>query len=218
MDDSACRRMIRLFAEAAKRADNAGYDAVEVHSAHGYLLHQFLSPLANTRADEYGGSLENRMRFPLAVFAAVRAAMPAHKPVGLRVSASDFVQGGWDVESSVLFARELEKLGCAFIHVSGGGLSPDQKISLSPGYQVALAATIKAATSMPTIAVGLITEAELAAGIVFSGQADMVAIGRGMLYDPRWAWHAAAKLGVSIRTSKQFLRCEPRNAKGLFTT
>lgn len=211
------RRLTQSFADAAKRAHRAGYDAVELHAAHGYLLHQFLSPLANTRDDAYGGSLENRMRFPLEVFKAARTAFPTDKPMGVRVSGSDFAEGGWDVEECAVFAKALEAIGCSYIHVSGGGLSPNQKISLAPGYQVGMAARIKQATSMPVIAVGLITEPELAAGIVATGQADMVAIGRAILYDPRWPWHAAARLGVSLHESpKQYLRCEPRIFKGLF--
>ncbi|CAK7061986.1 MAG: NADPH dehydrogenase [Desulfovibrio sp.] len=205
-----------LFAQAARRSAAAGYDAIEIHAAHGYLVHQFLSPLANKRSDAYGGSLENRMRFPLEVFTAISAAVPAGFPIGVRISGSDFAEGGWDIESSIAFSKELEKAGCAFIHVSGGGLTPNQKIRLAPGYQVSLAARVKEHVTMPVIAVGLVTEAEIAASIVETGQADMVAIGRAILYDPRWPWHAAAKLGKSIRAPKQYLRCEPRNAKGLF--
>ena len=209
--------LIKAFVDAAVRAHHAGYDLIELHAAHGYLLHQFLSPLTNFRTDEFGGELEQRMRFPLEVFKAVRAAVPASMPVGVRVSGSDFVEDGWNVEECATFAAELEGLGCSFIHVSGGGLSPDQKITLAPGYQVGMATQIKAATNMPTIAVGLITEPELAAGIVETGQADMVAIGRAMLYDPRWGWHAAAKLGVKVSDApRQYLRCEPRTVKGLF--
>ena len=211
------KALVKAFADAAIRAHRAGYDAIELHAAHGYLMHQFLSPLTNFRTDEYGGGLEGRMRFPLEVYKTVRAAVPHGMPVGVRISGSDFTEDGWNVTESIAFTKELEKLGCSFIHVSGGGLSPNQKISLAPGYQVSMAAQIKAATTVPTITVGLITEPELAAGIIASGQADMVAIGRGMLYDPRWPWHAAAKLGVSIEGSpRQYLRCEPRTAKGLF--
>ena len=210
-------RLTQSFADAAARAHRAGYDAVELHAAHGYLMHQFLSPLANARKDGYGGSLENRMRFPMEVFKAVRAAVPHDMPVTVRVSGTDFAEGGWNVEECATFAAAIEKLGCACIHVSGGGLTPNQKITLAPGYQVGLAARVKQATGMPVIAVGLITEPELAAGIITTGQADMVAIGRGMLYDPRWPWHAAARLGVSIHGSpRQYLRCEPRIFKGLF--
>lgn len=207
---------VELFVQAARRAIAAGYDAIEIHAAHGYLLHQFLSPLSNARTDAYGGRLENRIRFPLEVFAAVRGAVPEKYPVGVRISGSDFAPGGWDIASSVAFGKALEAAGCAFIHVSGGGLTPDQKIPLAPGYQVALAAEVKKSVSIPVIAVGLITEAELATCIVETGQADMVALGRGMLYDPRWPWHAAAKLGKTVHPPKQYLRCEPRIAKGLF--
>ena len=209
--------IIKAFADAATRAHQAGYDLIELHAAHGYLLHQFLSPLTNFRSDGYGGGLEERMRFPLEVFKAIRAVVPTSIPIGIRVSASDFTEGGWTVEDCIIFAKVLEGHGCSFIHVSGGGLSPDQKITLAPGYQVSMAARIKAATKMPTIAVGLVTEPELAASIVETDQSDMVAIGRAMLFNPRWPWHAAAKLGISIKNApRQYLRCEPRTAKGLF--
>ena len=211
-------RLLEAFVATAQRAVRAGYKAIELHAAHGYLLHEFLSPLSNKRDDAYGGSLENRMRFPLRVFAAVRKALPASVPVGMRVSGSDFVPGGWDVAECAILAQELEKAGAAYIHVSGGGLSPEQQISLAPGYQVGFAHTIKqAVTSLPVIAVGLITEPELASGIIVSGQADMVAIGRAMLYDPRWPWHAAAALGASIADApSQYLRCQPHKLKTLF--
>ncbi|OXS28302.1 MAG: oxidoreductase [Desulfovibrio sp. MES5] len=211
-------RLLEAFVATAQRAVRAGYKAIELHAAHGYLLHEFLSPLSNKRDDAYGGSLENRMRFPLRVFAAVRKALPASVPVGMRVSGSDFVPGGWDVAECAILAQELEKAGAAYIHVSGGGLSPDQQINLAPGYQVGFAHAIKqAVTSLPVIAVGLITEPELAAGIIVSGQADMVAIGRAMLYDPRWPWHAAAALGASIAGApSQYLRCQPHKLKTLF--
>ncbi len=211
-------RLLEAFVATSQRAVRAGYKAIELHAAHGYLLHEFLSPLSNKRDDAYGGSLENRMRFPLRVFAAVRKALPASVPVGMRVSGSDFVPGGWDVPECAILAQELEKAGAAYIHVSGGGLSPEQQISLAPGYQVGFAQAIKqAVTSLPVIAVGLITEPELAAGIIVSGQADMVAIGRAMLYDPRWPWHAAAALGASIADApSQYLRCQPHKLKTLF--
>ena len=186
------------------------------HGAHGYLLHQFLSPLSNRRTDEYGGSLENRMRFPLEVFAAIRAEVSAEMVVGMRISATDWVDGGWDLEQSVVLAKELEKLGCQFIHVSSGGLSPQQKIPTGPGYQIEFAARIKAETSMPTIGVGLITEPEHAEAIVSNGQADMVALARAMLYDPRWPWHAAAALGATVTAPPQYWRSQPSAHKHLF--
>jgi 2,4-dienoyl-CoA reductase-like NADH-dependent reductase (Old Yellow Enzyme family) len=216
LDRAGLERVCNAFAEAAQRAHRIGIDAIEVHAAHGYLLHQFLSPLSNVRTDEYGGSLLNRLRFPLQVFDAIRAAFPAHKPVGVRISATDWVEGGWDIEQSVTFAHELQRRGCSFIHVSSGGLSPQQQIPLSPGYQVPFAERIRAATGMLTIAVGMITEAEQAEAIVASGQADMVALARGILYDPHWPWHAAAKLGGQVIAPRQYWRSQPREHKTLF--
>ncbi|HYD96792.1 MAG TPA: NADH:flavin oxidoreductase/NADH oxidase [Noviherbaspirillum sp.] len=217
LDDAGLRRIRAAFAAAARRADSLGLDAIEVHAAHGYLLHEFLSPLSNHREDAYGGSLENRMRFPLEVFDAVRAAFDPAKPVGVRVSATDWVEGGWDVEQTAAFARELRARGCAFIDVSSGGLSPLQQIPLGPGYQVPFAERIRQAAGMPTIAVGLITEAEQAEDIVASGKADMVALARGMLYNPRWPWHAAAKLGAQVDAPPQYWRSQPRELKNLFS-
>lgn len=204
------------FAETARRAARLGFDGIELHAAHGYLLHQFLSPLANQRQDEYGGSLENRMRFPLEVFDAVRAAFPATKPVWVRISATDWVPGGWDLEGSVAFSHTLKARGCAAIHVSTGGVSPAQAIPLVPGYQVPHAQRIKADVGLPTIAVGLITEPEQAEAIVSSGQADAVGLARAMLYDPRWPWHAAARLGAQVEAPRQYWRSQPREFKDLF--
>lgn len=204
------------FAAAAIRADAAGFDGIEIHLAHGYLLHQFLSPLANIRDDVYGGSLENRLRFPLEVFAAVRSAFPPGKPVGVRISGSDWVDGGWDMAGSLALCRKLETLGCAFIHVSGGGLSPLQTLDVGPGYQVAMAGEIKRRTTLPVIAVGLITEAEQAESIVRAGDADLVAIGRAMLFNPHWTWQAAARLGAGVDAPPQYWRSAPHGAKGLF--
>ena len=208
--------IIQGFADAAKRADHLGIDAIEIHSAHGYLLHNFLSPHANKRQDAYGGSLENRMRIVLEVYDAVRAAFDPAKPVGIRISASDWVDGGWDIDQSVELAKALKERGCDFIHVSSGGLHIDQKIPLGPNYQVPFADRIKAETGMTTIAVGLITEAEQAEAIVFTGQADAIALARGILYDPRWPWHAAATLGAEVKAANQYLRCQPRVLKKLF--
>jgi 2,4-dienoyl-CoA reductase-like NADH-dependent reductase (Old Yellow Enzyme family) len=216
LDAAGMRRIRSAFAAAARRAGRLGIDAVEVHAAHGYLLHQFLSPLSNRREDDYGGSLQNRMRFPLEVFDAVREAIPAGKPVGIRVSATDWVAGGWDLEQTIAFAQELKRRGCDFIDVSSGGLSPQQQIALAPGYQVPFAERLKAATGMPTIAVGLITEAEQAERIIATRQADMVALARGMLYNPRWPWHAAARLGAQVEAPPQYWRSQPREAKDLF--
>jgi 2,4-dienoyl-CoA reductase-like NADH-dependent reductase (Old Yellow Enzyme family) len=217
LERTGLARIREAFAESARRAHRLGLDAIELHAAHGYLLHQFLSPLANTRGDEFGGGIENRMRYPLEVFEAVRANFPGDKPVGIRISASDWVEGGWDLEQSVVFARELKRRGCAFIHVSSGGLSPRQQIPLGPGYQVPFAQRIRHQTALPTIAVGLITEAEQAEAIIAGGQADMVALARGMLYDPRWPWHAAARLGARVAAPPQYLRCQPREHPDLFS-
>lgn len=208
-------QLVERFADAAKRADKAGFDLIEIHGAHGYLLHEFLSPLSNKRTDEFGGSLENRMRFPLQVLAAVRKAFPASKPVGVRVSGTDWVKGGWNIEDTVTFAKEAEKLGCAFIHVSSGGLDPKQAIHPRPGYQTGLAAHVKSAISMPVITVGLITNAEQAESMIVTGQADLVAIGRAMLFNPHWPWQAAMELGASVQAPLQYLRSQPYRAKGL---
>jgi 2,4-dienoyl-CoA reductase-like NADH-dependent reductase (Old Yellow Enzyme family) len=216
LDDAGMQRVRDAFVAAAKRAARLGLDAIEVHGAHGYLLHQFLSPLSNRRDDSYGGSLENRMRFPLEIFEAVRNAFPREKPVGVRISASDWVEGGWDVEQSVVFARELEKRGSAYIHVSSGGLSPQQKIALGPGYQVPFSKRIKAEIKMPVITVGLITEAKEAEQILLAGEADLIALARAMLYDPRWPWHAAAELGAQVHAPPQYLRSQPHDLKNLF--
>jgi 2,4-dienoyl-CoA reductase-like NADH-dependent reductase (Old Yellow Enzyme family) len=216
LDAAAMQRICDDFAAAAQRAHRIGFDAIELHAAHGYLLHQFLSPLSNTRDDRYGGSLENRMRFPLEVFAAMRAGLPQDKPLGVRISATDWLDGGWDIEQSVVLAGELRRRGCSFIHVSGGGLSPAQGIAPAAGYQVPFAERIKRESGLPTIAVGMITDAEHAEAIVAAGQADMVALARGMLYDPHWPWHAAARLGAQVRPPRQYLRAQPQDVHDLF--
>lgn len=216
LDAAGLTRIREAFVDSTKRAARLGIDAIEVHGAHGYLLHQFLSPIANRRTDEYGGSLENRMRFPLEVFDAVRAAFPADKPVGMRVSSTDWVEGGWDLEQTIAFAKALKARGVDWIDASSGGVSPLQKIPLGPGYQVQFADSIKRETGLPTIAVGLITEARLAEEIVAGGKADMVALARGMLYDPRWAWHAAADLGAEVEAPPQYWRSQPSTQKALF--
>ena len=203
------------FAAAARRSARLGIDAIQIHAAHGYLLHQFLSPLSNQRDDQYGGSLEKRLRFPLEVFDAVRAAFPAERPVSVRVSGTDWVPGGWDIDDTVAFARALEKRGCSVIHVSSGGLHPSQQIPVGPGYQVPLARAVKQAVGIPVVAVGLITDFDHAEAIVATGDADLVAIARGALYDPRWPWHAAAHLGATVIAPPQYLRSQPRQFKDL---
>ena len=220
LDAAGMQQVKQAFVDAALRAAKLGVDALELHAAHGYLLHQFLSPLANVRSDEYGGSLENRMRFPLEVFAAVRAALPQTSlhpmTFGVRISATDWVDGGWDIEQSVAFAHAIKQAGADFIHVSSGGISPLQKIPVEPGYQVAFAARIKRETGLPTIAVGLITDAHQADAIIEQGEADMVALARAILFDPRWPWHAAAALGAQVDAPPQYWRSQPARFKQLF--
>ena len=218
LDRDGLRTVRDAFAAAARRAGRIGLDAVQIHAAHGYLLHQFLSPLANHRTDEYGGSLENRLRFALEVFAAVREAFPADRPVTVRVSASDWLENGWDLQQTIALAGRLQGLGCDAIHVSSGGLHPAQRIPVGPGYQVPLARAIKAAVRIPVVAVGLITGYEQAETIVATGDADLIALARTILYDPRWPWHAAAHLGAHVRAPSQYLRCEPTRLRGLFET
>jgi 2,4-dienoyl-CoA reductase-like NADH-dependent reductase (Old Yellow Enzyme family) len=216
LDRAGLDRIRDSFAHSAARAARLDLAAVQLHGAHGYLLHQFLSPLSNRRSDEYGGSLDNRMRFPLEVFDAVRAVFPAERPVTMRVSATDWVEGGWDVEQTIAFARALEARGCSAIHVSSGGLDPRQQIPVGPSYQVPLARAIKRAVKIPVVAVGLITGFEQAEAIVGTGDADLVALARGILYDPRWPWHAAAALGAKVKAPPQYLRSQPRLHRDLF--
>jgi 2,4-dienoyl-CoA reductase-like NADH-dependent reductase (Old Yellow Enzyme family) len=216
LDADGLQHVRDSFVAAAQRAARLGFDSIELHGAHGYLLHQFLSPLSNQRDDQYGGTLENRMRFPLEIFDAVRAVFPAGRPVGVRISATDWVDGGWDLEQSVVFAQALDQRECGFIDVSSGGLSPQQRLTVGPNYQVPFADAIKRAVTMPVMAVGLITDAEQAEQIVATGQADMVALARGILYDPRWPWHAAATLGEQVDAPPQYLRSAPHDHKDLF--
>ena len=204
------------FADTARRAARLGIDAIEMHAAHGYLLHEFLSPIANQRTDAWGGDLQGRMRFPLEVFEAMRAAWPSDRPLGVRVSATDWVEGGWDIEQTVVFARELERRGCHWLDVSSGGVSPAQKIPLGPGYQVPLAARLRQEVAMPVMAVGLITEPAQAEDILQQGQADLIALARGLLWNPRWPWHAAAALGASVSVPQQYWRSQPRELKDVF--
>jgi len=190
-------------------AARLGVDYLEIHAAHGYLLHQFLSPLTNRRDDAYGGALENRMRFPLECFEAARDTFPADRPAGVRLSATDWIEGGWDLEQSVVFAAALKARGCDVIHVSSGGLRQDQRIATGPGYQTGFAGEIRRRAAIPTIAVGEITEPFQAETIVRSGQADMVALARGMLWDPRWIWKAALALGAELELPAPYARCNP---------
>src|SRR6266849_55986 len=210
------KALVAKFADSVRRAERIGFDAIEIHAAHGYLFHEFLSPLSNRREDEYGGSLANRMRFPLEVFAAMRAAWPGHKPLGVRVSCTDWVEGAWDIEQTVAFARELKKLGCDWIDCSSGGLVKNQVIPVGPGYQVQFSERVRKDAGIATVAIGMITEARQAEDIVAQGKADMVSLARGFLWDPRWAWHAALELGVTPRVPPQYLRGRPAGRAGAF--
>ena len=208
--------VVLSFAQAARRARAIGFDAIELHMAHGYLLHQFLSPLANQRQDGYGGSLEHRMRLPLEVFRAVTEAAGPGVAVGVRLSATDWVEGGWDVGQTIQLARQLEQLGCAFVDISSGGVSHQQNIPLGPGYQVPLAAQVRRAARIPVFAVGLITQPRQAEDIVAQSQADAVALARGFLQDPRWPWRAAAELGATVVAPPQLWRALPRGHAVVF--
>lgn len=212
-------QVIADFASAAVRAVDAGFDLIEIHAAHGYLLHQFMSPLSNVRDDEYGGSFENRIRLTLEVFQAMKQVVPEGYPIGVRLSATDWMdaQGGWNIQSTVGVAKALEQLGAAYIHVSSAGLHAQQSIEIGPSYQVPFAHAIKQAVHrIPVISVGLITEAVQAEEILQNQYADAIGLARAMLYDPRWPWHAAAELGGQIAIAPQYLRCQPDGLKDLF--
>lgn len=204
------------FVAAVKRAERIGYDLIELHAGHGYLLHQFMSPLSNQRTDQYGGSLEGRIRFPLEVFAAMRAAWPSDKPMGIRVSATDWIEGGWDVDSTIVLAQRLKELACDYIDVSSGALDLRQKIPIGPSYQVPFSAKVRAATGVPTMTVGLITDARQAEEIIASGKADMVALARGAMWNPRWAWHAAEELGAEAVYAPKIMACHPKLRPSVF--
>ncbi len=206
---SEIESLVDAFVQSAIRADRIGFQAIELHAAHGYLLHQFLSPISNLRNDRYGGSLGNRMRLPLDVFVAVREAWPHDKPIGVRISATDWVPGGLTLDDTIAFAKELKSLGCDWIDVSSGGISQHQDITTGPGYQVHLSRAIRDSVGIATIAVGMIVDPEHAESIIADGDADVVALARGMLYNPRWPWHAARKLGAQVQFPNQYLRCIP---------
>ena len=216
LDLQGIERIKKAFADSARRSAELGLDGIEIHAAHGYLLHQFLSPLSNQRTDAYGGSLERRMRLPLEVFDAIKAVIPPHMTLGVRISATDWVEGGWSLQESIELCKQLKNRGCDFVDVSSGGMSTLQKIPLGPGYQLSLAQAIKDQVGMTTIAVGLITDAIQAEQVLLSGQADMVAIARAVLYDPRWGWHAAAQLGASVSAPPQYWRAAPASQSRLF--
>ena len=196
LDEVGLKRVKQAFVDATLRSLRLGFDLIELHGAHGYCLHQFLSPLSNHRTDAYGGSMEKRRRFPLEVFDAVRKVVPADKALGVRLSAVEWVDGGLTLEDTVETARQFKALGCDFVDVSSGGNSPAQKIAVAPGYHVPFAARIRKEAAIKTWAVGVITEPEQAERIVAAGEADCTAHARAFLLDPRWAWNAARALGV----------------------
>jgi 2,4-dienoyl-CoA reductase-like NADH-dependent reductase (Old Yellow Enzyme family) len=202
--------IVAAFATAARRALQAGFEVIELHAAHGYLLHQFLSPVSNQRTDQYGGSPENRQRLTLEVVEAIRQEWPAELPLLIRISATDWLeetdQESWQLSDSIQLAKKLRKLGVDLIDVSSGGNSPDQQLKIGPGYQVPFAAAIRQEAEIPTAAVGLITAPDQADQIIRSGQADLVALGREELRDPYWPLHAAQQLGHDKSWPLQYLR------------
>ncbi len=198
LDAVGLKRVKQAFVDATLRSLRLGFDLIELHGAHGYCLHQFLSPLSNQRSDEYGGTMEKRRRFPLEVFEACRAVWPRDKAMGVRLSAVEWVEGGLTVEDTVETARQLKALGCDFIDCSSGGNSPAQKIKIEPGYHVPFAARVRKEAGIKTWAVGIITEPEQAEQIVASGAADCTAHARAFMVDPRWGWNAARALGAEL--------------------
>ena len=206
LDEAGISGVVAAFVAAARRALAAGFQVAEIHAAHGYLLHQFLSPLTNHREDRYGGSFETRTRLAREVVAAVRAEWPERLPLFVRLSATDWVDGGWDLEQSVQLAAALKDLGADLVDCSSGGLVPGAKIPVGPGYQVSFAARIRAATGVPTGAVGLITESRQAEQILAEGSADLILLGRELLRDPRWPLRAAQELGVEAPWPASYIR------------
>lgn len=197
------------FVQATRRADRIGFDLAELHGGHGYLLHQFLSPLSNLREDGYGGDIHGRMRYPLEVFEAVREVWPEQKPMGVRLSAIDWVEGGLTIEETIEVARALKARGCDYVDITTAGVDHRQKIEVGPGYQVPLAAKVRQAADIPVMAVGMINQPHQAEEIIASGKADFVMLARGFMYNPRWAWHAAEELGVDIPYPAQYARAAP---------
>ena len=212
LDQAGIDAIVEGFRQAARRAHKCGFDVVEIHAAHGYLLHEFLSPLANRRTDGYGGSFAHRARLMLEVAGAVRAEWPEHLPLLVRISATDWVEGGWNADESVELARLLRGMGVDLVDVSSGGQSPDAKIPAAPGFQVGFAGRIRREAGIATAAVGLITEPAQANGIIERGEADMVLLAREMLRDPYWPLHAAAALGEEMSWPKQYLRAAPQHS------
>jgi 2,4-dienoyl-CoA reductase-like NADH-dependent reductase (Old Yellow Enzyme family) len=208
MNDEDLDAVVSQFRDAAARALAAGFEVVELHMAHGYLLHEFLSPLSNRREDEYGGGFENRVRFPLRVAGAVREVWPERLPLFVRISATDWAEGGWDLEQSVEFSKMLKAAGVDLVDCSSGGLVPGVKIPVGPGYQVPFAAAVRARAGVATGAVGMITEPRQAEEIIAGGEADAVLLARAMLRDPYWTLHAAKSLGVKADWPVQYGRAD----------
>ena len=212
LDADGMARLAAAFAAAARRAAAAGFLVAEIHAAHGYLLHEFLSPIANRRGDAFGGSLEHRMRFPLRVVEAVRAAWPTDLPLFLRLSATDWVDGGFVPDEAVVFAREAKARGVDLVDCSSGGMHPKAVVPVAPGYQVPFAARIRREASVATAAVGLITEPLQAEEILVSGHADLVLLGRELLRNPHWQLAASEQLGAAQEGPRQYLRARPYKA------
>jgi 2,4-dienoyl-CoA reductase-like NADH-dependent reductase (Old Yellow Enzyme family) len=209
LDRDGIARIVQAFVQAARRAERAGFDFIEIHGAHGYLIHEFLSPFSNKRTDEFGGSLENRMRLMLEVAGAVRAALPMRMMIGARLSGTEWVEGGFSIDEAVVAARALKDKGVAFVCASSGGNFAKAQVPFAPLYQVHLAEKIRREAGIPTRAVGLITEPSQAEAIVADGKADVVALARAILADPRWPWRAAAELGAPIPAPPQYARAIP---------
>ena len=199
-------RIVQSFATAARRALRIGLDEVELHIAHGYLMHSFLSPISNRREDAYGGSLKNRMRMPLRVAEAVRKAWPLDKPMGARITGTDWLDAGFSLDDAVVFARALKARGCDFVCVSSGGIMGKMTVPAAPGYLVPHAARIRREADIPTRAIGLIVTPHQAESVIAEGNADMVGLARAILDDPRWAWHAAEALGATAAYPVQYER------------
>lgn len=214
LDRAGLDRVKGEFVQATRRSDEIGFDVLELHGGHGYLLNQFFSPLSNQRSDEYGGSVENRIRYPLEVFEAVRAAWPSGKPLGVRISAVDWVDGGSTVDDTVVFSKALQDAGCDFIDITTGGVDHRQSITTKPGYQVEFASAVKSKIDIPVMAVGLIVGPQQAEEIIAEGHADFVMLARGVMDDPHWAWHAAQSLGVETPYPDQYVRCAPHLWRG----
>jgi NADPH2 dehydrogenase len=206
-DDMA--RVSKAFTDAAARAVRIGFDAVELHLAHGYLLHSFVSPLSNKRNDEWGGSLAGRMRYPLEVTRAVRAVVPRGTPLGARITGSDWLDSGLTADDAVALVKALKQAGLDYVDISSGNITPDSRPPTDPGYNVPIAEQVRREAEMPVRVVGLIANAKQAERIVAEGKADMIAMARAFLDDPHWAWHAAQELGAEVARPPQYARTAP---------